>query len=121
MAGRLHERIVIKTACVFSLAFILAIISYGCGGGNGGGANAQEPNPRLIRTYTYLDTTDFTLTTDDEPTISIIDGTTRYSLNSAGTLSFGTTQGQVNIDLVTDDIVIERRDSLRVTVNIPRP
>jgi len=123
MEGRLHKRIGIKKACVFFLAFSLAIISYGCGGGNGGEvtANAQGANPRLIRTFTYIDTTDFTLTTDDEPTIEIIDGATKYTLNSGGTLSFRSTQGQVALVLVINDIVIQRPDSLRVTVNIPSP
>jgi len=123
MARRQHERIAMKTAYVFFLAFSLAIISYGCSGGNGGEvtANAQGVNPRLIRTFTYIDTTDFTLTTDDEPTIEIIDGATKYTLNSGGTLSFRSTQGQVDIDLVINDIVIERPDFLRVTIDTPRP
>lgn len=122
MARRLHERIGIKIACIFFLAFSLPII--GCSG-NGSGvegtANAQGANPRLIRTFAYIDTTDFALTTDDEPTIEIIDGATKYTLNSGGSLSFRSTQGQVDIDLVINDIVIERPDFLRVTVDTPRP
>jgi hypothetical protein len=122
MAGRLDQRIGIKIACIFFLAFSLPII--GCSG-NGSGvegtANAQGANPRQIQSFKYVATNDFTLTTDDEPTIEIIDGTTKYTLNSGGTLSFRSTQGQVNIDLVIDDIVIERPDFLRVTINTPRP
>jgi len=122
MARRLDERIGIKIACIFFLALSLPII--GCSG-NGSGvegtANAQGANPRLIQTFTYIDTTDFTLTTDDEPTIEIFAGATKYTLNSGGTLSFRSTQGQVDLSLVINDIVIERPDLLRVTVDIPRP
>jgi hypothetical protein len=122
MAGRLHDRIGIKIACIFFLAFSLPII--GCSG-NGSGvegtANAQVPNPRLIQTFVLIDTTSFVLTTDDEPTIEIIDGATKYSLNSDGTVSFTTTTGAEIIPLVINDIVIERPDFLRVTVDTPRP
>jgi hypothetical protein len=122
MAGRLHDRIGIKIACIFFLAFSLPII--GCSG-NGSGvegtANAQGANPRLIQTFVLIDTTSFVLTTDDEPTIEIIDGATKYSLNSDGTVSFTTTTGAEIIPLVINDIVIERPDFLRVTVDTPRP
>jgi len=86
MAGRLHERIGIKIACIFFLAFSLAIIS--CAGNGGEGiANAQVPQGRAISTFEIAAGT-FVLTTDAEPTIEIFDGATKYTLTSNGSLTF---------------------------------
>jgi len=106
MAGRLYERIGIKIACIFFLAFSLALIS--CGGNGGEGtANAQVVQGRLIQMFALTDGT-VVLSTDAEPTIEFIDGATKYTLNSNGTLNYASPITGGTIDLFPNDIVIER-------------
>lgn len=112
MIRQLYEKTIWTLACVVLIALGLAM----------GGCDsevvdtAEAADRRIVETF-VIEPESFVLRTDLTPTIETTDGTTKYTLTSDGTITFTPTTDIARIiNLVTDEIVIERPPSGTLTL-----
>lgn len=98
---------------VFMMLLVSGAAFVGCN--TNGVSDAQAAERRKIETYTYQENT-FVLITESAPTVAIGDGTTQYTINSDGDISFISSAGAASFDLNAGDIVVQNTPSSTVTL-----
>lgn len=89
-----------------ALCLLSVIVLASC---NFGGNDAEAADEDKISETFLIEPESFRIATNQTQDVQVFDGTTRYTINSSGTLSFRLQGGGTeSLDLESGDVVIER-------------
>ena len=104
---------ILNLILIFAIFLTLGAAFVKCG--SNGVSDVEAADRRKIETFTYQEDT-FVLVTESAPIIDISNGTTQYTINSDGDISFINDSGAQSFDLNSGDTVIQNPPSRSVTL-----